>query len=233
MMNFSSNTEMFSRLPSDTRAVLLEQGKHVNLRTSRFLCRAGSEPKAILFIEQGFVVEALPVSTGGGVAVSVIDCNGLPLAPHFLGGERNTSDWLVAGGTKGLLVPISFVRTCFYESEACRSVVLDNVRDQLAEKYRMSACGRLHGAMERFASFLLVCAGCMTQPVIPLTQTQLATMLGFTRSTIVLVATRLRAMGAIRYSRGMIAIANRNLLVSEACGCHRPLSSDRPGLLAA
>jgi hypothetical protein len=232
-MNFPNKSVMFSHLPGNTRAMLLRQGKYVNLRKSRLLCGADAEPEATLFIDEGFIVETLPGSTGVGVAVSVIDRGGLPLAAHLLGRERNTSDWLVTAGTKGLLVPLSILRACFYESDLCRRVILHNVQEQLAEKYRMSACGRLHHATERLATFLLMCANRSSDQRILLSQAQLAAMLGFTRSTIVLTATQLREMGAIRYSRGTIVIADRSLLASQACGCHTLGSIDSPKLLAA
>jgi hypothetical protein len=110
-------------------------------------------------------------------------------------------------------------------------VILGDVQEQLAGKYRLSACGRLHNATQRFASFLRKCAGGTNQASVLLTQLQVADMLGLTGSTIVIIANQLRAVGAIRYLRGSIVITSHGVLASQACGCHKRLAIDTPKML--
>ena len=65
-----------------------------------------------------------------------------------------------------------------------------------------------------------------------LTQEYLALMLGARRAGISRAATRLRAAGVIRYTRGVITVVDRAALEAAACGCYRVVRAAEERLLA-
>jgi Mn-dependent DtxR family transcriptional regulator len=58
-------------------------------------------------------------------------------------------------------------------------------------------------------------------PDVPLTQEDLAAMLGVRRTSVSEVATRLQDDGVISYKRGHIRIEKRQRLMELACECYR------------
>lgn len=65
-----------------------------------------------------------------------------------------------------------------------------------------------------------------------LTHQLLAEMLGVQRGSVTLAAARLQRDGIIRYSRGRIAILDRQGLEAAACGCYRASIENYEILLA-
>ncbi|MBX9460350.1 MAG: helix-turn-helix domain-containing protein [Brevundimonas sp.] len=83
-----------------------------------------------------------------------------------------------------------------------------------------AACNAVHAALPRVARWLLTTADLTPGERIPLTQEQLAGLLGAQRTTVNEAANQLRDRGAISYSRGVVRILDRGLLERMACECY-------------
>jgi CRP-like cAMP-binding protein len=82
------------------------------------------------------------------------------------------------------------------------------------------ACNRLHSLEQRLARWLLMSHDRLGDSILPLKQRFLAYMLGVRRPAVSLAAGALQEAGAIRYSRGKIAILDRGALESATCECY-------------
>ena len=71
---------------------------------------------------------------------------------------------------------------------------------------------------------LLRVADCIGSDHIPLTHEYLATMIGARRTTVTLLALELQELGAIKCSRGKIAILDRKALEACACECYKSMT---------
>jgi CRP-like cAMP-binding protein len=82
-------------------------------------------------------------------------------------------------------------------------------------------CNRLHSIIGRCASRLLMTSDRMDGGDFVLTQESLAQMLGVRRATVTAAAGALQEAGAIRYTRGRMAIRDRMKLERRSCDCYR------------
>jgi CRP-like cAMP-binding protein len=85
---------------------------------------------------------------------------------------------------------------------------------------RNAACNRVHQVRQRAARWLLMTADRMDSGTFELTQEFLARMLAVRRPSVNEVAQTLATDGAIRYTRGVITILDRERLQATACGCY-------------
>jgi CRP-like cAMP-binding protein len=113
-------------------------------------------------------------------------------------------------------------------------VFLDRVRPEgrlrdLVEAYthglfvmigQNAACNRLHSLSERTSRWLLMARDRAGGDVFPLTHEFLAQMLGVRRASVSEAAEEARAIGAIRYQRGVVTILDRAGLEKTACECY-------------
>jgi Mn-dependent DtxR family transcriptional regulator len=87
-------------------------------------------------------------------------------------------------------------------------------------------CNRGHPTDMRMARWLLTTQDRAGREEFPLTQEFLAQMLGVHRPTVSETAQRIQAQGLIRYSRGVIAIVDRDGLERTACECYRIIKDE-------
>jgi CRP-like cAMP-binding protein len=96
----------------------------------------------------------------------------------------------------------------------------------LLQAQHMAVCNAGHSAEARFARWLLLAMGRMECEVLPMTQEDIARLLGIRRTTVTLIAQKLQDTGMIRYSRGKIAIRDADALQATSCECCRALRPD-------
>lgn len=87
-------------------------------------------------------------------------------------------------------------------------------------------CNRNHPAEQRMARWLLTTQDRVGRSEFPLTQEFLAQMLGVHRPTVSETAQRIQGRGLIRYSRGIVAITDRQGLSGLACECYRVIRAE-------
>lgn len=89
-----------------------------------------------------------------------------------------------------------------------------------------AACNVLHDLSTRCARWLLLVQDRAGSDEFELTHDILATMLGVHRPAVTLAAGTLQKAGLIRYSRGRIAIVDRENLERASCECYRIIADD-------
>jgi len=89
----------------------------------------------------------------------------------------------------------------------------------LRQAQLMAACNATHGAEARLCRWLLLAGMRAGVDMIPVTQEEMAGMLGIRRTTVTLLAKGLHDAGVIDYSRGKLVIRDHAALKKAACGC--------------
>ena len=87
-------------------------------------------------------------------------------------------------------------------------------------------CNSTHATEQRAARWLLTTQDRVGRDEFPLTQQFLAQMLGVRRPTVSEIASRLQEAGLIRYSRGIVTIADRSALERTTCACYRIVKAE-------
>ena len=89
-----------------------------------------------------------------------------------------------------------------------------------AQIFQAVACNAAHSIEQRTAKWLIHAMDRTGAPAIPLTQEQLAAMLGVGRSYISRIISALKLRGIIETRRGTLIVADLERLKSLACGCN-------------
>ena len=96
------------------------------------------------------------------------------------------------------------------------STYLDRVIQELMQSVVCASC---HPARQRIASWLIHASRVSQVSRLDVTQQTMGSILGLRTATVSETCSALHNKGAISYSRGSIAVADPDLLRSEACGC--------------
>jgi hypothetical protein len=111
------------------------------------------------------------------------------------------------------------------EEAKLRSVTLRHLFDRyadclMAQIFQAVACNAAHTIEQRTAKWLVAAMERTGTPTIPLTQEQLAAMLGVGRSYISRVIGAFRGRGIIETRRGALVVDDLDQLRALACSCH-------------
>ena len=182
-------------------------------------------PKGIWFPET-CVVSLVVLMTGGGTAVvGMTGCEGVAAYSPAECGHFVLAREVVQVAGEALFLPARVVQAEFDASSGLRQLMLCHAEALHEQVMQLAACNALHVAEERLARFLLSLQDC-TGPsaALPLTQEQLAEMLGVRRTTVTAGAAALQRVGLITYRRGTVEIKNRRGLEAVACECYGAIS---------
>lgn len=123
-------------------------------------------------------------------------------------------------------IPSARFRAAIRHSDRLTTLVLRSAQSTVLQIQQTAACNALHNVEQRLCRWLLLTQDYSDKNVIPLTQELLAQMLGVRRTSITEAASKLQALGMIRYhQRGQIEIADRKALERAACECYEVLRS--------
>jgi len=106
-----------------------------------------------------------------------------------------------------------------------RSIV-QHAQAAMLQAAQGTACNAFHSAERRMCKWLLLTQDRLEADVIPLTQENIATMLGVQRTTVTAVASQLQARGIVSYARGRIRILDREALMGLSCECYESLGAE-------
>lgn len=98
--------------------------------------------------------------------------------------------------------------------------LLRRVYDYQTQAAFAVGCASLHSVTSRLALFTLAAADRLDTRELHLTQQDLAALLGVQRTTVNAAAAELRAARAFHYSRGVIRVTDRDVLIHHACECY-------------
>lgn len=90
----------------------------------------------------------------------------------------------------------------------------------LAQVFQAAACNATHTIEQRTAKWLMAALDRTGDLVVPLTQDQLAGMLGVGRSYVARVIGSMKAQGTLETSRGKLRVHHKDMLAKMACNCN-------------
>ena len=139
----------------------------------------------------------------------------------FLETNRGTDRAIcqVAGSAKRLSAAIVHAERKRPDSQLL-SVALRYTTAVIKMTGQTAACNRLHTVEERMSRWLLMTLDHVGNNEFALTQEFLAQMLGVRRPTVNIAGATLQKAGLIRYTRGKIAVVDREGLEAASCECY-------------
>ena len=200
-------------------------------------------PGQLLYEVAGPVEEAHFPSSAGLSIVSVmangacVECatvgfeSAAGLLPALSGGISSNRTFVQLAGS-GISISAAALRRQAAASRSLFDLLLRFAQVVIAQEEQSVACNALHDIQPRLARWILQSQDRLNTRVLPLTQDDLAIMLGVQRTTVSAAASQLKEEGLIRYSRGQLEILDRPRLELRSCECYGALVRLHARLLA-
>jgi CRP-like cAMP-binding protein len=209
--------KFLAQLPAPERERLLPDLRETDVAAGSILLKAGEAATRVFFpINCVISITSAPVD---GVDVALVGSEGL-LIPGPTGSSLSMFNALVqVPGQVAVADAEAFDALC-EASPAARRLLQRWHYALLFQSQQVAACNAVHDVEKRLCRWLLQFYARTRIGMLPVTQEMLANMLGVQRTTVTLVAHRLRNKGVLRQRRGRIELVNMSLLEQSACDCH-------------
>ena len=211
---------LLALLPPNERERILTDATLVDLTFGSILCEPGDCIKHVHFPITGFI-SLLTTVDDHTLEVGMIGDEGMCGHSLVLGIDETPLRALVQGSGKSLQLKASTFQEHLKSSPALRQLMLGYVYVLIGQLAQTAACTRFHRVEARLARWLLMTRDRAHAESFDVTQVFLASMLGVRRVGVTAAARVLQSQGLIRYSRGHMAILDRNGLEAAACVCYR------------
>ncbi len=160
------------------------------------------------------------MSDGKISEVGIIGREGTTGLPVALGQSSANHRYIVQVPDSALKISTPAFRAAVEKAPDLSAYLLRYAQATIVAVSQSGACNRLHPVNERCARWLLMAHDRVEGDVISLTQHFLSQMLGVRRAGVTVAASALQKGGSISYSRGRIAVKDRERLESAACECY-------------
>lgn len=220
IVDFIKQSRLLGALRDSDIALLLPHFKFKNVEKDQVLCEPGDPveyayfpcgPTLIsfrVFLDDDRGVEAVVIGREGAVG-GIVSQGRLPAYCQFM---------VQSPG------PVLYIACADIERAKEKSMTLHHFFARyadclLAQIFQAVACNATHTIEQRAAKWLTAAQDRTGSQTLPLTQDNLATLLGVGRSYVAKVMRGLKSNGALETSRGHLTIRDPKKLKKMACGC--------------
>jgi CRP-like cAMP-binding protein len=202
----------------------------VELDRGKLLVEAGGELTYVYLPHSGIISSVVSLSEGQAVEVAMIGRDGIVGATEALCDAISLSDAAVVCQGRASVIAVEDFRAIAAESAAWRQLLARHEQSLLAQAQQSVACNAAHSVEERLSRWLLRARDLWDGETLPMTQEQLARMIGVQRNAISIVAHALQQAGVLSYSRGQIEIIDVEALRKSACECYHAVHAKQAHL---
>jgi CRP-like cAMP-binding protein len=194
--------------------------KKVDLEQGEVLHRADSPPDYVYFLEKGVAALSVTGADGNDLCMSIVG-NESTVGERaiFRKGSFIIRCQMLTNGS-GYKVPPDIFKKEFERGGKLHDFVIGRLETRLTETSQTALCSHAHSIEERLSRWLLVLSDRLKSEELPMTQDNIANILGIHRPGVSLSAKALQNNGYIDYRRGHITITNRKGLENLTCECY-------------
>jgi CRP-like cAMP-binding protein len=212
--------------------------KLVDLTQRQILFDQGDDVVRTYFPSIGTIISLMmPLKNGNAVEVTMIGYEGAAGGIVSAGNKPASARMQVLCEGTAWCIPTSVLEDLKWRSKNLHNIFSRYGDLLLAQTMQSVACNANHTIEQRCSRWLLAMQDRTRGGHLAVTQELLAGLLGVQRTTISSVAQELQSRQIIEYSRGRIAIRNREALHAVACECYddvdRHLGAILPDVVSA
>lgn len=198
----------------------------------QILNEADDSVRQVYFPLNGMLSLLSVLRDGKAIETATVGREGVVNAMAGLGLSKSTVRVVVQMVSDVAIISASHFRNAAAQSISLRNMCI-NYNEILLTQARVTAgCNAVHPVEARFCRWLLQSSDRAESNTVNLTQELLAEMLGVRRTSITQVAQKIQDTGAIKYSRGVIEILDRPLLLKLSCECYQTLVDKADALVS-
>jgi CRP-like cAMP-binding protein len=218
---------ILSSLPQNESAQVLSAIEFVRLRLHQVLHEAGETIKSVYFLNEGLASVLTVQPDGKSVEVALIGNEGFVGVPVIFGFLTSGLRVVTQGDGTGYRIDAQKLRNLLPECPELEKQLQRFSMMLSMQSAQIAACNRLHNVEARLARWLLMSQDRIGSSALPLTQDFLGQMLGTRRASVSVAAGVLQKAGMITYTRGSVAILNRDKLERKACDCYQIIQQQK------
>lgn len=217
-----AGNQLLDYLPTREREGVLANSEPVDLVFGAALCDRGQPFSHVYFPISGSISLLQTVLGHEPFETENIGREGMLGVTLVLGAKQAPQRAVVHAAGLALRIERERIREAMVRYPALQTILQRYLYVVLTELSQSAGCVRFHDVGSRLARALLLAHDRVSADDLPLlTHRLLADRLGVQRGSVTIAAAKLQRRGIIRYSRGRIAILDREGLESAACGCYR------------
>ena len=218
-MAFAHGNHLLARLPAYDLAALSGHFKTVELEPGDVLALPGDDICTIYFPHSGIVSFVVKIPDGRMIQTGMVGRDGAIGAAQALNDKVSLNSIVVQMRCAAIVIDREPIRAAVQAKNSIGDLFAAHEQFFFADVQQTAVCNALHAVEQRACRWILRMADLAGRDL-KLTQEQLAVMIGVTRPSVSIIATRLQSSGLISYSRGVIRVIDTNGLQQSACDCY-------------
>lgn len=210
------HNSLLAALPESEYQLLVESLQFISLDRGQILYRWGEPISSVYFPLQGITSLVSTVESGSTTEVGIVGSEGMVGLSVFLGRKLAREHAIVQISGSAMKLNATIFKARVNQSRELQRKLLLYTQLLFTQISHTATYNSLYPIQARVARWLLIIQDLTQLNRLPLTQEYISLMLGVRRATITEVAISLSKAGIISYSRGQIAILNRQALENKA-----------------
>jgi CRP-like cAMP-binding protein len=224
---------ILAALPSDEYERLLPNLKPVTLEYKQVIYEPHKTIRYAYFPEDSIISMVSTLIDKMVVEVGLAGREGMVCVATFLGANSTPHQGIVQGQGSAMRIKASVLREEFKRGGKLQDLLLRYTQAHLVQIAQTSVCNRLHALEARLSRWLLMIHDRVDGDEFLLTQDIISIMLGAQRTGVTDSAGSLQKKKVISYSRGRIAILDRQKLEESSCECYWIIREENDRLTGA
>ena len=222
----STNNQLLCLLSKSERQNLLSNSNAVLIPAKTTLHQPDQPIEKVYFPIRG-IISLVNTSEEGLIAqTATVSNEGMVSIAAFLGGDFLASFAIVQTDCVAISLPSNIIKQEFARGGNLQRILLLYTQALFTQISQNVFCSCHHTLEQRLARWLLAFSERLITKELLLTQENLSDLLGVRRSSLSVIANKLRQRSLIDYSRGRIIIQNSVALRKIACGCNLIISEE-------
>jgi CRP-like cAMP-binding protein len=219
VLSFADNRLLAELFPRADGPLLAERPAY--LTRGECLWEAGTRLTHVYFPVRGMVSLGYAGEDGDTAHLAFVGCEGVVGVEAFLGAEKSGYRALVQLGGAAYRLSLASLRGMLTDEPPLQAPLLEYALALMLDISRTSVCNLRHSVEQRLCRSLLESADHLASSTLPMTQDEVAALVGARRQGVSEAAQTLRDLGLIASGRGSITVLDRAGLVARACDCYR------------
>ena len=227
-----SQNHLLAALSPIERERLVPHLKLVSMPLGKVLYESGDVLSHVYFPIDCIVSLLYVLEDGASAEISVVGNEGLIGIALFMGGETTPSRAIVQSAGHAYRLIGRQLKEEFHRSGQMQMRLLRYTQALITQMAQTAVCNRHHSVDQQLCRWLLLSLDRLSSSKLTMTQELIANMLGVRREGVTEAAGKLQKLGAIRYSRGKIAVLDRQKLERLCCECYAVVKKETDRLLS-
>ena len=205
----------------------------VDLKLGQVVHEPGRMLEHVYFPTTALVSLLQVLSDGDMAEIAIVGREGVTGIAAFMGGGSMSSRGVVQSAGRALRLSTSALLQEFDRAGPAMHLLLRYTQALMTQMTQTAVCNRHHTIDQQLCRWLLLSLDRLDGQELVMTQELIANMLGVRREGVAVAAARLQRAGLIRYSRGHIAVLDREALARCSCECYAVVRDEYERLLPA